>query len=378
MLTLRGISRLGELRPFDSRDHNEWRNVQNTFHRPFSGYLGGIHTGGYWVERLAEEWKATFKCNAAVPCNSGTSGLLAACIAAGIVPGDLVAVPVYTMSATATCAMILGAEVHFLDVEKTRFSIDLLDNVKYAPDLLDKAMVKAIIVTNLFGHPARLHEMRQLCDRHNIIMIEDNAQAIFAKEGGRYTGTIGHIGVFSLNVHKHLQVGEGGVVVTNDMNLAAGIKDAINHGELRKNGKMGLNLRMTEPIAAMACAQLNKGPQIIAGRRELALEMTDMVKDIPYIEPPKDIEFPVYYKWAAKVWPWKRKSLVKYLNNAGLPMELGYSPLLTDIFHNSNEYPVARQLEEQELINFEICSYDPTTRQRRVMRELFKRAGDLA
>lgn len=374
MLTLRGISRLGELRPFDSRDNSEWLNVKNTFYRPFSGYLGGIHTGGYWVERLAEEWKATFKCNAAVPCNSGTSGLLAACIAAGIVPGDLVYAPVYTMSATASCAMMLGATVEFIDIEKNRFclnheSLNLRD--KFGP-------VKAIIVTNLFGHPARLHELRQLCDRHKIIMIEDNAQAIGAKEGGKYTGTIGHMGVFSLNVHKHLQVGEGGVVVTNDMNLAAGIRDAVNHGELRKNGKMGLNLRMTEPIAAMACAQLSKLPTIIEGRRSLALEMTDMVKDIPYVEAPKDWEYPVYYKWAAKVWPWKRKRFVKLLNDAGLPMELGYSPLLSDIFKIEGEWPIARQLEDQELINFDICSYDPTARQRRVMRELFKRTGDEA
>lgn len=368
---LTGTPKLGKLKPFDTRDHAELRNAQNSFHRPFSGYLGGIHTGGYWVERLSEEWKATFKCNAAIPCNSGTSGLLAACIAAGVLPGDVVCAPVYTMSATATCAMMLGADVHFFDIEKTRFSIDLVEKS------LDPR-TKAIIVTNLFGHPAYLHDIRRLCDQHRIVMIEDNAQAIFAKEKDRYTGTIGHMGVFSLNVHKHLQVGEGGVVVTNDMDYAWGLRDATNHGELRKGGKMGLNLRMTEPIAAMACAQLAKGPKIIESRRELALEMSDMVKDIPYVEAPKDIEHPVYYKWAAKVWPWKRKRFVSLLNADGLPMDLGYSPLLTDVFGDSNEHPVARQLEEQELITFEICAYDPSKRQRKAMREIFKRAGDLA
>src|SRR5678816_1310485 len=100
-------SKLGILPPFETRNWLEKRYVLSTLQRPFSGYLGGDHAGGYWIERLSDEWKSTFNCQYAVPCNSATSGLVAACLAVGIGPGDLVWAPAYTMSATASCAKVL-------------------------------------------------------------------------------------------------------------------------------------------------------------------------------------------------------------------------------------------------------------------------------
>jgi len=72
----------------------------------------------------------------------------------------------------------------------------------------------------LFGHPARLHELRKIADENNIFLIEDNAQAILAEENSQFTGTIGHIGIFSLNYHKHINTGEGGAIITNSKRLA--------------------------------------------------------------------------------------------------------------------------------------------------------------
>ncbi len=366
------IQGLGPLPPFDTRGGAEKANLLDTFSRPFSGYLGGIHTGGYWVERLEAEWCEAFGCKYAIPCNSATSGLLAACMAAGIGSRDIVWAPVYTMSATAACAKMLGARIEFIDIDPGYFSM----NIETYPDTFPKV----IVITNLFGHPASLVWWRGWCERHEVQMIEDNAQGGMAVENNRFAGTIGHIGVFSLNVHKHLQVGEGGIVVTDDSDLALRVRDAINHGELRPGlGMMGLNLRMTEPTAAMACAQLNKALWIIEGRRELALEMTDMVKNIPFVTAPKERDGcrHVYYQWAAKVAGGKRKEFVSKLAEYGLPMNIGYSPLLSDVFHTGGDYPVARRMEDEELITFEICSYDPTKQQREIMREIFKYAGDL-
>lgn len=218
---------LGPIPPFDTRNWMERRYALSTMSQPWSGYLGGIHRGGYWIERLSDEWRSTFRVKNAIPCNSATSGLLAACLAAGVGPGDEVWCPVYTMSATAACAKILGAEVKFIDIEPVRFSMNM-NNFPGGPK------PKAIIVTNLFGQGAFLKPMRSWCDANGVTMIEDNAQAPFATVDGTYTGTIGHIGVFSLNVHKHLTCGEGGIVVTNDNDLALKIKDVINHGELRE------------------------------------------------------------------------------------------------------------------------------------------------
>lgn len=360
---------MGILPPFETRNWLEKRYVLSTFNRPFSAYLGGNHTGGYWVSRLSDEWKSTFLCQYAIPCNSATSGLLAACMAVGIGPGDLVWAPVYTMSATASCAKVLGAEVRFIDIEPKFFSMNMLN-------FPGGKKPKAIIVTNLFGHPAYLNEIKAWCRTNKVWMIEDNAQSIFAKVRDTYSGCIGDIGVFSTNVHKHLSTGEGGVVVTNNADLALKIKDATNHGELRP-GMMGLNLRMTEPTAALACAQLSKGPWIVEGRRELALELTDMVKDFPQIHPPQELSNcrHVYYIWAAKVWSWQRQDFVGRLNNLGIPMREGYSPLLSEVFKTMTHCPVAVNLEEKELMTFDICSYSPTSRQRKIMRQIFQAVG---
>lgn len=361
---------LGRMPPFDTRNWMEKRYALSTMTHPWSGYLGGIHRGGYWVERLSDEWKATFRTKFAIPCNSATSGLLGACIALGIGPGDEVWCPVYTMSATAACAKVLGATVKFIDIEPIRFSM----NMNNFPG---GNKPKAIIVTNLFGQGAFLQTMRSWCDTNGVTMIEDNAQAPFATVNGKYTGTIGHIGVFSLNVHKHIQAGEGGVVVTDDAERAAAIMDAVNHGELN-NGRPGLNLRMTELIASVSVAQLSKGQRAVDSRRELAQEMTDMVKDIQGITPPiEDIGcHHVYYIWAAVAdVEWELITFVRECRNRGVPINAGYSPLLTEVFQSNDLCPEAASIERR-IMTFDICSHDPTTRQRRAMREIFKIAGD--
>src|SRR5512143_4053177 len=129
------------------------------------------------------------------------------------------------MSATAACAKVLGADIVFIDIETIRFSMNM--NM-----FAGKATPKCIIVTNLFGHPAYLTSMRSWCDSNKVWMIEDNAQSPFAMEGNRYAGTIGHIGVFSLNVHKHIQCGEGGTIVTDNDEIGIRLAEGINHGEL--------------------------------------------------------------------------------------------------------------------------------------------------
>lgn len=297
---------LKELPLFNTIGFPERRNVLASLKRPLSGYIGGgTPRGGYWTDRLEEEWCEAFGCRYSIPCNSATSGLLAACMAAGVGAGDRVWTTPYSMSATAACAVVLGAEVKFVDIEPLRYSIAygnlcITDPVNGPP--------KALIVTNLFGHPAHLSVLRSWCDTNGVIMIEDNAQSIFAKEYGKYAGTIGHMGVFSLNVHKHLQVGEGGVVCTNDPGFSARLRHAINHGELA-HSITGLNLRMTEPTAAMASAQLAKGEAIVEGRRRIANAISHMMRCAFRVKcPVVDIDCThSYYVWAGIVEPpWSR------------------------------------------------------------------------
>jgi perosamine synthetase len=203
------------------------------------------------------------------------------------------------------------------------------------------------------------------CNLHNVYLIEDNAQAPFATEGGKYTGTIGHIGVFSLNVHKHIQCGEGGVIVTDDPQLGHRLQGCINHGELSPTWPwLGLNLRMTEPIAAIACAQLAKARPVIEGRREIGLELCDMVKDIPWLKAHMRWRCPsftgqsggcpvvedckhVYYLWTALADTEERaQKFAAGVQLFGLPMRWRYAPLLHRLFGQSGGCPVVEDIDK--------------------------------
>jgi dTDP-4-amino-4,6-dideoxygalactose transaminase len=368
------IPALGPLPPFNTIGSAELTAVAKALRKPLSGYLGGVSGGGYWISRLSEEWCKAFGCKYAIPCNSATSGLLAACIAVGVGPGDIVWCPAMTMSATAACAKVLGADIVLLDIETLRFSMNM--NNFQGP------LPKCIIVTNLFGHPAYLASMRTWCDSNKVWMIEDNAQSPFAKEGNRYAGTVGHIGVWSLNVHKHVQAGEGGVAVTDTADVAEDLQRAINHGEIyprhlsTDSCKAGLNLRMTETTAAIACVQLEKAKKIIAGRIELAQELSDMFAGYSWlVTPSADAGCKhVYYTWAGLMESGRRRAMVGRLNMYGFPMRAGYSPLLHRIFGVTDSLcPIAESAEDHCLITFEVCRYDPSWRQRRQMRAIAKK-----
>jgi dTDP-4-amino-4,6-dideoxygalactose transaminase len=206
-----------------------------------------------------------------------------------------------------------------------------------------------VIVTNLFGHPARLKEIKQICEENDIYLIEDNAQSIFAKEANSYAGTVGHIGVFSLNVHKQIQVGEGGIAVTNYLDLAIKMRDAMNHGEMRR-GILGLNLRMTEVTAAMACEQLQKAKKVLSVIREFAEAVTHLVRqfEIP-ITPPVVREGCVhsYYCWAG---------IIQGDVNIVPPFKQGYMQPLYYLkpFYGCEPLPTVERVQGN-LILLEIC-----------------------
>lgn len=361
------------LPPYFTIDLDERMNVHKALKSPLSGYLGGIDKAGYYVTRLQDKWREAFGVKHAIACNSATSGLLAACMAIGIGPGDEVWTTAYSMSATAACAKVLGARIVFIDIETTRFSLDIA-SVPTGP------MPKCIIVTNLFGHPAHLTRIRSWCDSNKVLMIEDAAQSPFATEDGKYAGTIGHIGVFSLNVHKHVQCGEGGVIVTNDDALCAALAGAINHGELSGNAncRAGLNLRMTEPVAAIAVAQLARAKDLILSRINLANELTHMFRGIPWIKPrvPDEGCWDVYYIWSALVEGIiPRDNFVINLRLRGFPMRLGYTSPLHRVFNTKQNLPVVQEIEYHKIITFEVCSWDPSRAHIQRMKEIVNEVG---
>jgi len=254
-----------------------------------SGFLGSWDAkflGGPEVRALEVEWQAYFDVKHAISVNSATSGLYAAVGAAGIEPGDEVIVSPFTMSASATAAIIYGGVPVFADIEEKYFCLD--------PRSVEERITqrtKAIIVVDIFGQPYDAQAIREIALKHHLIVIEDAAQAIGATYQGKFAGTLGDLGVFSLNVHKHIQCGEGGVVVTNDDALANKIRLIRNHAEAVVGAKgesditnmVGFNFRMTEIEAAMSRSQLHKLKTLLAQRLEHCAYLSSKLRNIPVI-----------------------------------------------------------------------------------------------
>ena len=268
-----------------------------------SRYVGAEHRdfmGGKQVREFEAKWAEAFCSKYALAVNSATSGLYAAVGAAGVGPGDEVIVSPYTMVASATAAVVYNAVPVFADIDPNSFCLS-------AKSIKGKitSRTKAIIVVHLFGCPADMDSIMELAKANNIIVIEDVAQAPFSSYKGQIAGSIGDIGVFSLNYHKHIHTGEGGVVTTNDPNLAERVSLIRNHAEavVDKRGStnlinmVGFNFRMGEIEAAIGLCQLKKGPSLVDQRCFNVRYLEGKLSDLPGLTFQKTEEYirHVYY-----------------------------------------------------------------------------------
>ena len=257
-----------------------------------SQYLGEWspdYYGGRMVQAFERAWEKYFKVKHAVAVNSNTSGLMAAVGAIGIEPGDEVIVSPWTMSASATAILVWNAIPVFADIEYETFN---LDPVSIEENITP--YTKAIMVTDIFGHAADLDSIMLLAKKHNLKVIEDSAQAPGAIYKGKYVGTIADIGVFSLNYHKHIHTGEGGVCVSNDPDLAKRMRLIRNHAEAVVEGKgvsdlsnmIGFNFRMTEIESAIGIEQLKKLDSLLDDRIHTAERISRGIEDLEGLRVP--------------------------------------------------------------------------------------------
>lgn len=349
----------GQLPRYNSIGPDEVEAVkQAVSHSALSGFLGGNLRGGQYVQRLEELWAEKFRTRHAIACNSATSGLLAAYAVLGVGPHSTVATTCLTMSGTIAPAVLLGAIPVFCDVDRETF------NFRTNTHLSSK--VDVVTTTNLFGHPSDVRALR----KYGRPIIEDNAQAILAMEGDKYAGTIGDIGCWSMNVHKQLNCGEGGVVTTDDDTLADKLRAFINHGEMRAEN-VGLNLRMTEYTAAMAISQLSRVEEIVDGRVSQAEAVIEAM-DAEYLTSPVTREgcTHVYYntafKYDAKKLGLPREKFVAVMAAEGIPLVAGYvTPLyrLKAFEKYTRSCPVAEELHDKTMVYWSNCEWSPSKEQ---------------
>lgn len=294
--------------PYNTIDEREKREVMEVLDSGvLSAFLaapGPAFRGGPKVRKLEQAWAEHFGIKHVVSMNSATSALCAAVAACGIGPGDEVITTPLTMTATPTAVLANGAVPVFADIDPQTLN---LDPAAVARRVTERT--KAIYVVHLAGHPADIDPIMELADRHNLFVLEDNAQAPGAKYRGRHTGCIGHIGVFSLNCHKTIQAGEGGIAVTDDDRLATKLCLVRNHGETRlesfglseDENLIGFNFRMTEMEAAVAYHQLGKLEELNAWRIRLADYLTRRIEEEfdclspPYVAPDRTHVYYIYH-----------------------------------------------------------------------------------
>jgi dTDP-4-amino-4,6-dideoxygalactose transaminase len=255
----------------------------------FIGRWGSDFLGGPKVKEFERNCEAHFGVKHAITVNSWTSGLVTAVGALGIEPGDEIIVTPWTMCASATAIMHWNAIPVFADIDPETFCLD--------PKSIEANITpftKAIMSVDIGGHPADTDAINAIARKHKLKVISDTAQAPGALYNGKYAGTLTDIGGYSLNYHKHIHTGEGGVLVTNDNALADRMRLIRNHAEAAV-GDMGLtdisnmighNFRLGEIECAIGIEQLKKLSGFVDSRQRAAARLSDGLKDLPGLRTP--------------------------------------------------------------------------------------------
>jgi dTDP-4-amino-4,6-dideoxygalactose transaminase len=245
----------------------------------------------YWnnqqTKLLTERFRKFYPHKFVQPCSSGSAALHIAVAAAGVAPGDEVITTGITDIGTVIGVLFQNAVPVFADLEPDTYNLDPADvERKITP------RTKAIIAVHLSGNPARLAELKEIADKHKLILIEDSAQAWGALYRGQPITLHGQISCFSLQDSKHIACGDGGIVTTSDETLGPLL---IKHGDKASNrlnpadssNVIACNYRISELQAAFVAAQLTRLEDIAAKRSKLGAFLTAELADVPVIAPPK-------------------------------------------------------------------------------------------
>ncbi len=255
--------------------------------------------GAEYMTRFENAFKEKFKSKFAISHVNGTATMHSVLEAAGIGIGDEVIVPPLTMAATSLAVLHANATPVFADVDIETFNID----AKSIEKRITKK-TKAIITVALYGLSPDMDPIMSIAKKNNLLVIEDNAQAFLSYYKGRLAGTIGDAASFSFQSSKHLSSGEGGVTITNDENLALGIrkvtglgyksigakkarikKDDIQHPSFERHDYVGWNYRMSELNCAVALAQTERADELINQRKKIGKIFKEATKGFEWFNP---------------------------------------------------------------------------------------------
>lgn len=360
-----------------------------------SQFLGAWHPdffGGPKVQEFERRCESYFGVKRAVTVNSWTSGLIAAVGAIGIEPGDEVIVSPWTMCASATAILHWNAIPVFADIEPETFCLD-----PASVEANVTSHTRAIMAVDIFGQSADMDAIMDIARRHELKVISDAAQAPGTYYKGRITGTMADVGGYSLNYHKHIHTGEGGILVTDDDEIADRLQLIRNHAEAVVGNKgvadlrnmIGYNFRLGEIECAIGIEQLKKLSTFVASRQRAAERLTAGLNGLRGLRTPvvRSGCTHAYYMYPMILVPEdfgvSRARIIEALTAEGvtglaggytnihlLPIyqqKIGYGskgfPWTSDICRRDVSYrkgicPVAERLHDSTYIGFAMCMHE--------------------
>ncbi len=375
-------------------------------------YKGNNFFGGSRVIAFENKIKKLFKVKHAIAVNSWTSGLSCAVGALDVNPGDEIILPTWTMCACASSILQWNCIPVFADIEPETYCIDPLDVEKKITK-----RTKAIMAVDIFGQSSDIIELKKIAKKYKLKIISDSAQAIYSNYHNKKSGTLADIGGFSFNCHKHIQTGEGGVLVTNNKNIAKKLRLIRNHAEgvigsmnkkkIKKSdliNMVGGNYRMGEIEAAIGIEQLKILKERFKSRNNIAKKIKQGLKDLRGIRLPKIRKscthsfyvFPIALD--LKLLNVSRNEIYKALLGEGLEcVSEGYTNLhLLPIFQKKIAYgkfgfpwkignyesdinykkgicPVAEKLHDKNFLMLELCMHEFSDQEIKLLINVFKK-----
>lgn len=244
----------------------------------------GRYVQGPKVKEFEDKFADYIGTEHAIATNSGTAALHITQAAAGIGPGDEVIVPALTFFSTVTSVIHNNAIPIFADIDPEIYCLDPEDMEKKITE-----KTKAVIPVHLYGHPAEMDQIMEIAQKHNLLVIEDAAQAHGAEYKGRKVGSIGDVGCWSFYATKNMTTGEGGMITTDDPNVAEKARLIRSHGMTSRDDHaiLGYNYRMNEIAAAIGLVQLSKLDRLNEIRTRNSMYLLKKLESVDWLKTAK-------------------------------------------------------------------------------------------
>ncbi len=241
---------------------------------------------GPTIDRFEDAFADVVQAPYAAAVSSGTAGLHLLCIAAGVGPGAEVITSPYSFVASANCAIYEGATPVFVDIDPRTLN---LDPAAVAAAVTERT--RAIVAVDIYGYPCELDELRAICDRHGLALIQDACEALGARYRGQPVGSQGPSAVFAFYPNKQITTGEGGMVTTHSEDEWRLLRSLRNQGRADSGGwlehaRLGFNYRIDDVRAAIGLGQLEKLDEILERRAAVAARYTELLTGVDGLELP--------------------------------------------------------------------------------------------